>query len=108
MHVAGGFDVGLADIGGQRLDQGNREIARPGRGLGEGGQIEGVGLAGGFDRAHGGCGNHTRGGLGPGQGCLEIEHVLQGGAVVADVAHGCARQHRRKQGERAVLMLRRT
>jgi len=51
-----------------------------------------------FDRAHRGCGNHIRGGLGACQGCLEIEHVLEGRPVVADRAHGWARQHRREQG----------
>ena len=40
MHIARGIGVGLGDRGGQRLDQRDREIAGPRRGLGQGGQIE--------------------------------------------------------------------
>ncbi|MGY4377538.1 hypothetical protein ACVWZ3_005177 [Bradyrhizobium sp. i1.3.6] len=78
MHVARGLRIGLADIGRERLDQGNREIAGSRRGLAQSGHIKAISLARGFDRAHRGCGNHIRGGLGACQGCLEIEHVLEG------------------------------
>ncbi len=40
MHVARGVGIHLGDIGGQRLDEGDREIAGPGRGLGQGGEVE--------------------------------------------------------------------
>ena len=46
MHIARGVGVGLGDVGGERLDQGDREIAGSGRGLGQGGEIERSGLAG--------------------------------------------------------------
>ena len=40
MHIARGVRVGLGDTGGQRLDQGDREIAGSRCGLGQGGEIE--------------------------------------------------------------------
>ena len=40
MHVARGFRVGLGDLGGQRLDKRDREIAGAGGGLGQCAEIE--------------------------------------------------------------------
>jgi hypothetical protein len=40
MHIARGVRVHLGDAGGQRLDQGDREIAGSRCGLGQGGEIE--------------------------------------------------------------------
>ena len=46
MHIARGFGVGPGDVGGQRLDQGNRKIAGFRRGFRQRGEIECPGLAG--------------------------------------------------------------
>jgi hypothetical protein len=59
MHVARGISVGLGDIGGERLDQGDREIAGSCRGLGQTGEIERACLAGLRDRARYVCGDDT-------------------------------------------------
>ena len=40
MHIARGVGVGLGDVGGQRLDERDREIAGPRRGLGQRGEVE--------------------------------------------------------------------
>ena len=45
MHEARGLGVALGDVGRQRLDQRDGEIAGPGRGLGQRGEVEGFGLA---------------------------------------------------------------
>ncbi len=40
VHIARGVRVSPGDVGGQRLDEGDGEIAGPRRGLGEGGKVE--------------------------------------------------------------------
>ncbi len=98
MHVARRIGVGPGDIGGERLDQRDREIAGPDRGLGEGAGIECFGLAGLRDGAGRRCGDDPGCRFGAGQGCFKIEHVLQIRRIGADRAHGGARQHGREQG----------
>ncbi len=99
MHIARGLGVGLGDIGGERLDQRDREIAGPRRGLAPARQdrttsalqAAAIGAA-----ALSGMTPVSR--FGARQRCFEIEHVLQARHIVADGAHGGARQHRREQG----------
>jgi hypothetical protein len=98
MHIAGGFGVGPGDAGGERLDQRYCNIAGFRRSFSECGQIKGLGVAGSLDRPRRGCRDDAGGGFGARERSLKIEHVLETGHVVADGAHGGARQHRREQG----------
>ena len=100
VHIARGIGVGPGDIGGERLDEGDCEIAGAGRRVGEGGEIERRGPAGVLDRARRGRGDDPGSRLGARKRGFKIEHVLQIGHVVANRAHGGARQHRREQGRR--------
>ena len=97
MHIARGLRVGFRDMGGQRFDQGNGEVARTRRGLGQASEIEGFGPAGLCDGLGRALRNHARRGLGVRQRRLEIEHMLEGRHVVADGAHRRAREHGGKQ-----------
>ena len=98
MHIARGLGVGPGDLGGERLDEGDGEIAGARRGLGQCRKIERFGLAGLRDRARRARGDDAGCRLGARQRCFEIEHVLEACHIVADGAHGGARQHGREQG----------
>ena len=56
MHIARGLNIGHGDIGGQRLDKGDREIAGARRGLCQGGKIERPALQAARNRAAALCG----------------------------------------------------
>jgi hypothetical protein len=102
MHMARGIRVGLGDLSGERLDQGDREIAGTCRGLGQISEIERACLAGFRDRARCVCGYDAGRRLGARKRCFKIQHVLEIGSIIADRAHGGARQHGSKQrGERS-------
>ena len=77
MDVARRLGIHFGDVRCQRLDEGDREVAGPGRGVRQRGEVERFGPAGHRDRA--GCigRNHPERGLGPRQSRLEIQHVLQ-------------------------------
>jgi hypothetical protein len=98
MHIARSLTICLGDVSGQRLDEGDREIAGTRRGLCQSDKVERAGVAGSRDRASGARWNHARRRLGAREGCFKIEHVLQTRQIVADDAHGGARQHGGKQG----------
>ena len=98
MHITRGLGVGLGNGSRQRLDQRDRKIAGFCRSFRQRGQIERPGAAGSLNRPRRFCRNDAGGGFRPRQRGLKIEHVLQIGHVVADGAHGSARQHRREQG----------
>jgi hypothetical protein len=97
MHVARGIRVGPGDIGGERLDQGDREIAGGCRGLGQISEIKRACLAGLCDRARCISGDDAGRCLGARECCFKIEHVLEIGSIIADRAHGGARQHGSEQ-----------
>jgi len=97
VHIARRIDVGLGDIGGERLDEGDREIAGARRGLGQGGKVNGwpcrtSRLYRQHLRDDAGCR------LGARKCGFKIKHVLEIAQVVADRAHGGARQHGGEQG----------
>ena len=77
MHVACSLGIGLGDIGGERLDQRDGQVAGTGRGFGQCCEVELLRAAGGTDRACCGLWNHPGGGLGARQRRLEIQHVLE-------------------------------
>ena len=89
----------LGDLGGQRVDQRNREIAGDRRRLRQGLDVVALGLAGVGDRADGVVGDDADGGFRARQRDLEIEHALQPRAVGHDRAHRRAGKQRRQQGE---------
>src|SRR5205809_6536666 len=102
MHIARGIGVGPGDLSGERLDEGNREVAGACRGTGQINEIERGGLASFRDRTRGTSGDHAGRSLGARERRFKIEHVLQIGRVIADRAHGGARQHwSEHRGERS-------
>ena len=93
VHVARRVSVGLGDVSRERFDERNRNIAGPRRGLGQGREIERAGLAGFPDRARRSRRDDTCCRLSARQCGFKIEHMLETGDIVADGAHGGARQH---------------
>jgi hypothetical protein len=97
MHIAGCLGVCLGDLGGQRLDQRNGDIARCHGFLANGGDVVAVRagcLGDGIDRDRR---DHADRGLCARQRYFDIEHVLQAGAVIDDGSHRRARGQRREQ-----------
>ncbi|OIQ74173.1 hypothetical protein GALL_441770 [mine drainage metagenome] len=98
VHIARRVRISLGDVRGQRLDEGNCEVAGPPGGVGQGGKVEAIRLAGTSDRAGRACRNDARCGFRARQGRFKIKHLLEACHIVADGAHGGARQHGREQG----------
>ena len=97
VHKARGRCIGLADLRGEGLDQGDDDIAGNDRRLRKGGKFIVLGTRGVRDRIDDERGNNPHRRLRACQRNLEIEHALQARAIVKNAAHGGARKHRCKQ-----------
>lgn len=84
MDVVCGVFVGLVDIGCQYFDQGDCQIVGLCCGCCQFGYVERISGVCGFDWFDCRCRDYIGGGFGVGQGCFEIQYVLQGGLVVVD------------------------
>ena len=98
MDIARGIGVGPGDICGERLDEGNREVAGARRGLSQCAEVERRSLAGFLDWARRACGDDAGRGFRARKRCFKIEHILETCDIVAYGAHGGARQHGGEQG----------
>ena len=92
VHVARGLGIGLGDLGGERLDQRDRDVAGGDRRFAERGEVVALGAAGGRDRIDRRGRDDADRRLGARQRHLEIEHALQPRAIIEDRTHGRARE----------------
>ena len=94
VHPAGRGRVGLGDLGAERLDQRDRDIAGDDRLLTQRLNVVALGFGGIGDLVAGQRRYDADGGFRPRQRDDEVEHTLQPRAVVEHGAHGGARDQR--------------
>ena len=97
MHVARGRCIGLGDLGGERIDQRNGDVAGGHGFFAQRLKVVALRLGGIGDLVGGERWNDADGGLCACERDLEIEHALQPRAIVEDGAHGGTRDQRGQQ-----------
>ena len=97
VHVARRARIGLGDLGGERIDQRDGDIAGGGGRFAQRRDVVAFGARRLGDRVDGARRNDADLRLGARQRDLEIEHALQARAIVERRAHGRARDQRSEQ-----------